>query len=83
MMKGYPPQQGGPPLNNSYNGPSMYNGPGMGNNGPPIYNGPGMPPPPNSAAGMGMPPQQGFPGSYPNAHPMNSYGKICSAKIKA
>ena len=72
MMKGYPPQA--PPPGNSYNGPQMYNGPGA----PPMYNGPGMPPPPhNSASAMGMPPHQpsGYPGSYPNAHPVNNYGK--------
>ncbi len=69
MMKGYPPQGGGPPQNNSYGGPPMYNGPG--NGGPPMYNMPGMPPPPNSASGMGMPPQ-GYPGPYP----MNNYGKF-------
>jgi hypothetical protein len=74
MMKGYPPQQGVPPQSNSYGGPPMYNGPGMappGSNS--MYNGPGMPPPPNSASGLGVPPQS-YPGPYPNAHPMNSYG---------
>ena len=82
MMKGYPPQGGGPPQNHSYNGPPMYNGPGMappGHNGPPMYNGPGMPPPPNSASGMGM--QPGYPG-YPNTHPMNNYGNFLLFQFK-